>query len=119
MVQKKKTIELGHQGEPVVGVILRIYRQTEENSKRNGIEFENKEKVVEWRRKKETQNKSDSYYSKRVSLSGSCDDVCFSFFFRHFLLCFISLFIFYFRVLVVHIMKEKGRYQQLGVLQWM
>ena len=102
-MKKKKTIELGHQGEPVVGVILRIYRQTErENSKRNELESKNKEEeVVNWKKKENSHNKN-SHFSKRVSLGGSCDEVCFffSFFFFFFyqkiVVVFLDFFIYLF-----------------------
>ena len=71
--QKKKTIELGHQGEPVIGVILRIYRQRErgnERRQRNGVE------EVMWSGEKRSKKK----ISKRLTLADDCDDdVCFFF----------------------------------------
>ena len=70
-----KTIELGHQGEPVIGVILRIYRQTEEDRKRDdGQTIKNPEVSLNWGKKKNEFGKNNSY-SKRLSLGGSCDEV--------------------------------------------
>ena len=75
-----KTIELGHQGEPVVGVILRIYRQTEEDGKRSeGQMIKNPEVSLNWGKK--NQERKNNSYSKRLSLGGNCDEVEIHFFF--------------------------------------
>ena len=66
-----KTIELGHQGEPVQDVILRIYRQTE-----RGNEGDRKREVIIARDEKEEMRENARY-----SLSDSCEEVSILFLF--------------------------------------
>ena len=91
---------MGHQGEPVQDVILRIYRQAfRGNNKREQGEKvgreKNEEMVLQWGglRKKEngTERKSQNY-SKRLSLSDDCDEVLYLFSFIYFNLYFLFFF---------------------------
>ena len=75
-----QTIELGHQGEPVKNVILRIYRQTERDedqkkkSERDGEEM-----------KMRREGEGGGHYAARLSLGDDCDEV--KIFFLHFSFC--------------------------------
>ena len=84
-IQFLQIIELGHQGEPVTDVILRIYRQTERGDpekKREeirGLGFISKKEI----------KRGGGSYSKRYSLGDDCDEVQDISFFIECVLCFL------------------------------
>ena len=89
--KKKKTIDLGHQGEPVQNVILRIYRQTErggDNKREQREEREGKREEQgerEGREEKERKEENQHFYAERLALGDDCDEVYFLFYFFMFI----------------------------------
>ena len=69
-----QTIELGHQGEPVQDVILRIYRQTKrgEDNKR-AVQGQH---IAQLSNPWQEENHIEGYYSTRLTLGDGCDEVC-------------------------------------------
>ena len=75
-------IELGHYGEPVDDVILRIYRESFRNDDKREKKIKKEGSV------KRDKEREGYYYSKRINLGDDCDEVFNIFFF--FFFCFFN-----------------------------
>ena len=80
-----QTIELGHHGEPIEDVILRIYRQTERDDENDDGDKKRGEKTI--LREGLSKGEGQRYYSTRRTFGDDCDEVCELFFF---VLLFVS-----------------------------